>query len=103
MTVLLGLFFHTLPTWAAIAIPARVPAAALGRTGAGRREPGRAGLPQPLRALGSGVTNTAGSTGAAIGLFVFPLLLAHGRAAGRDPGDGRSPRPSGSSPRRCCA
>lgn len=30
--------------------------------------------PSHLRALGSGVTNTAGSTGAAIGLFCYPLL-----------------------------
>ncbi|ALE80998.1 MFS transporter [Pseudonocardia alni] len=76
LIVLLGLFFHTLPTWAAIAIPA----AFLLLHSAGPA-PGGASLaalayPSHLRALGSGVTNTAGSTGAAIGLFVFPLLLA---------------------------
>lgn len=75
LIVVLGVFFHALPLWAAVAIPA----AFLLLHSAGPA-PGGASLaalayPSHLRALGSGVTNMAGSTGAAIGLFVFPLLL----------------------------
>ncbi|MBW0101092.1 MFS transporter [Pseudonocardia sp. KRD291] len=76
LVLALGVFFDSLPVWAAVALPA----AFLLLHSAGPA-PGGASLaalayPSHLRALGSGLTNTAGSAGAAIGLFVFPLLLA---------------------------
>lgn len=76
LIVLLGLFFDTLPVWAAIAIPAGFLLLHSAGPAPGGASLAALAYPSHLRALGSGVTNTAGSTGAAIGLFAFPLLLA---------------------------
>lgn len=74
--ILLGTLFHGIPLWLAFTLPALFLLLHSGGPAPGGISLAAAAYPSELRALGSGVTNMAGSTGGVIGLFGFPLVLA---------------------------
>ena len=74
--ILLGTVFHGIPLWLAFTLPALFLLLHSGGPAPGGISLAAAAYPSDLRALGSGVTNMAGSTGGVIGLFGFPLVLA---------------------------
>lgn len=74
--ILLGTVFRGIPLWLAFTLPALFLLLHSGGPAPGGISLAAAAYPSELRALGSGVTNMAGSTGGVIGLFGFPLVLA---------------------------
>ncbi|MQA10972.1 MAG: MFS transporter [Pseudonocardiaceae bacterium] len=73
--IMLGALFDNIPLWLAFTLPALFLLLHSGGPAPGGMSLAAAAYPSNLRALGSGVTNMAGSTGAVTGLFVFPLVL----------------------------
>ncbi|MCI2415930.1 sugar porter family MFS transporter [Saccharopolyspora sp. K220] len=73
--ILLGVLFDGIPLWLAFTLPALFLLLHSGGPAPGGISLAAAAYPSNLRALGSGVTNMAGSTGGVVGSFVFPLVL----------------------------
>lgn len=74
--ILLGTIFKGIPLWLAFTLPALFLLFHSGGPAPGGISLSAAAYPSELRALGSGVTNMAGSSGGVIGLFCFPLIMA---------------------------
>ncbi|HET6501647.1 MAG TPA: MFS transporter [Amycolatopsis sp.] len=72
----LGVLFAHLPLWLAFTLPALFLLLHSSGPAPGGMSIAAAAYPSTLRALGSGVTNMAGSAGGVTGLFVFPLIMA---------------------------
>ncbi|MGP4014507.1 MFS transporter [Saccharopolyspora sp. 5N708] len=73
--LLLGGMFEGIPLWLAFTLPALFLLLHSGGPAPGGMSLAAAAYPSNLRALGSGITNMAGSTGGVTGSFVFPLVL----------------------------
>jgi putative MFS transporter len=71
----LGVLFAHLPLWLAFTLPALFLLLHSSGPAPGGMSIAAAAYPSTLRALGSGVTNMAGSAGGVTGLFVFPLIM----------------------------